>query len=147
MAKEKGVKVAMTDAELNEKINRIVAIRDSANEYRTLTKAVNAELVSRKLDSFTSTDGNTAMIRRKPTVAWLIDKLKKVLNKAAFELMCPRKADARKLNQRIAAMPEDKKLAACRVEVGVGKPVLVVLAKGETIGATNEEDDELEAAA
>jgi len=145
MGKTKKVPTMSTE-QLTEKINRIVQIRPVANEYRTLCRDVKEELQSRGVGSFETELGNTASVSRESGFTWVIEKLQKYLTRSLFETLCPRKVDSKKLNQRMAACPEDKQLASCRAEKP-GKWALEVLAKGETAGVKQTEEEELEDAA
>ena len=149
MGKRKQV-IQITDDELSKKIDRLVEIRPQANEYSALCREIKTALLVRHGKQMATVAGNTAMIEQKPTCAWLVDKLQKVLSRNVFGLLCPRRPDKKKLDQRLAATPENKALAACRVDLGPGKPKLIVLAKGEELSASaesEEDEDEEEAAA
>jgi|CXWL01.1.fsa_nt_gi hypothetical protein len=143
--KKKAIKLLQAQ-ELNAKIDRIVAIRPMANEYSQLVKEVKGELLARKLVVYRTPDGNTAKVKQKPAFMWMVESLKKVLSADVFDALCPRKPDAKKLNQRTAATPEDERLAACRLECGVGKPELEVLAAGESVSTQIAEESDEEAA-
>jgi len=130
MSKKKQAEL-LSVADLNKKIDRIVEIRPMANEYSLLVKEVKQDLLARGDKAWATEAGNTASVKRRPAFEWLVDNLKRALPRGVFEALCPRKADARKLNQRLAATPEDKALAACKIEL-TGKPELEVLAKGES---------------
>ena len=135
----------LNDAEMAAKIARLVAIRPVANEYRELCSQIKDELQYRKIDCFETQKGEKAKLISKPSFEWLVAALEVVLDKSIFNALCPRKADTRKLNQRIAAYPEDAKLAACRVQKP-GKHELEVLAAGESqapisIAIEGEEDE------
>lgn len=141
-------RVALSDAQLEANIDRIVEIRPMANEYKTLLNDVKAELGARKIQRWTAPSGNRAEFGFTPIFGWLLEGLKNCLPRGVFELLCPRKADAKKLNQRLAATPEDKKLAACKVKVSQ-KVELFILAHNETANVTQlhtDDEEESEAA-
>jgi len=143
----KKVITILSDSELASKVDRIVNIRPMANEYRQLCNEVKADLQARNLTAFTTPAGHSASINRHPGITWIVTALHKALTKSVFELLCPRRPDIRKLNQRLAATPEDKALAKCRVDTP-GKLELEVLAKGETAVVSNVSDaDDVEEAA
>lgn len=143
---KKAERVPLNDVVLAEKIDRIVSIRPMANEYRLLCDEVKKELLARDVTTFTSPAGHVGKIIFKPTFGWLIEKLKKALPRAVYEALCPRKPDAKKLNQRLAATPEDKKFANCRTPMSP-KRELEVLAAGQTEAPADvDEDDEFDAA-
>ena len=129
MSKAKKEPTTMSDADLAAAIDRIVVIRPQANEYSALCKKVKAELNLRGTE-FISPAGNKGMIEKKTTYTWIVDALKKCLAPKVFDLLCPRKADATKLNARLAATPEDKKLAACKIVAGFEND-LSILGKDE----------------
>lgn len=115
----------LSDAELDAKIKRVLEIRPLANEYKTLCDSIKSELLARGNDDFRTKEGHQARIVRTPKATWLLEKLEKILPRAVFERLCPRKPDGKQLNQRLAAMPEDKDLAACRVRAGEDREVEV----------------------
>jgi len=138
----------LTEAELAEKIDRLVLLRPQANEYRQLCDEVKATLQARGSNAFITAASNRAELTHGTGYRWVIERLAKVLTTQIFNVLCPRKPDTKKLNQRLAALPEDKQLAACRVAVP-GKVKLSVLAKGETETAAvklNDDESEEEAA-
>ncbi len=145
MGNNKKQVIELSNEELNLKIDRLVAIRPMANEYKALCKEVGAELNRREIDNFTSGAGNKAGFKSTPVYTWLADKLMKVLPRSIWALLLPRKPDVKKLNQRLAATPEDKRLAACRIMTGAKKQ-LEVLAMGETHSISAGDDDEDEEA-
>lgn len=128
---KKKQKKPLTEDELNARIDRLVAIRPMANEYRQLCGEVKEALLARAANERATPAGNRALLNRTPTWTWLVGALKETLSRALFEAFCPRKPDAKKLNQRLAACPDDKDFAACRAE-GNPKIELEVLAAGET---------------
>lgn len=135
----------LSDADLARKIDRIVAIRPVANEYKALLDEVKEEMQAREIGKYETELKNTAVCERKTGFTWLADKLAKVKSlKDIFDTVCPRKPDTKKLNQRLAACPEDKALAACRVEVP-GKVEIKVHAPGELVGPEVTEEEELAA--
>jgi len=137
----------MSERELQAMIDRIIEIRPLANEYRSLCQEVKGDLQARGIDTYTTPGGNTANVNRKPGVMWLLEGLKKIFTRALLDTYCPRRADTKKLNQRLAATSEDKRLAKCRVDTP-GKLELEVLAKGETAVVSNVSDaDDVEEAA
>lgn len=148
MGKKKEVTL-LSEAELHAKINRLVEIRPLANEYNELCRKIKPDMLARGASEIVTPEGNRALIVSKPSFIWVVEKLAKALKRAVFNTLCPRKADAKKLNQRLLANPEDKALAACRI-AGNPKYELEVLAKGEQLaqlGSAETEEDETEAAA
>lgn len=129
MAKKK---VLLSDRELHAKVDRLVQIRPLANEYALLCRDIKAELLARKTTEILTAEGNRAIIRSLPGASWVLEKLLKCLPGTLLDLLCPRRPDAKKLNQRLVACPEDKALAACKIPTA-GKLELAVLAKGETL--------------
>jgi len=121
----------LTEAELAEKIDRLVLLRPQANEYRQLCGQVKAALQARGLQQFMAPSGCRARLDQGVACRWIVAMLQTVLPRGVFYALCPRKAETKKLNQRLAAVPEDKELAKCRVVVP-GKIELSVLARGET---------------
>lgn len=121
----------MTDKELSAKIDRYVSIRPMANEYQSLGGEIKDELLLRKEHSFDAPSGARARVKLNPQAEWLVEALKAVLPRAVFDALCPRKPDAVKLNQRLAAMPEDKALAKCRMPKGDRKELEVLAAGAE----------------
>lgn len=140
MAKKKQ-KVQLTENELNAHIDRLVAIRPMANEYRLLCGEVKESLLARAANERVTPAGNRATLNRTPTWTWLVDALKDALKRPLFEAFCPRKPDAKKLNQRLVACPDDKDFAACRAE-GNPKIELEVLAAGENRAALPLQDED-----
>jgi hypothetical protein len=120
----------LSDQELGKKIDRLIEIRPMANEYRDLCADIKDELNHRNINVFLGRSGAVAKLVSKPSVSWLLEMLKRVLKPAQLDMYCPRKVDTRKLNQRLAALPDDKQLAKCRIEVP-GKRELEVLAHGQ----------------
>jgi hypothetical protein len=127
---KKKQKVQLTEDELNARIDRLVSIRPMANEYRLLCGEVKEALLARAANERATPAGNRALLNRTPTWTWLVGALKETLGRGLLEAFCPRKPDVKKLNQRLAACPDDKDFAACRVE-GNPKIELEVLAAGE----------------
>lgn len=140
-------RVSLSDADLGAKIDRIIEIRPMANEYKLLLGSVKEELLARGAETFTSAAGHTSTIERTPAFKWLIEKLQTALSRPVFYALCPRKPDTKKLNQRLAATPDDKRLAACRVPTGGETVEVSVFAKGETKAVNISAADEVEAAA
>jgi len=140
-----GKKLSLSDEDLAKKTDRIVQIRPLANEYRSLCDEVKKELLSRGSDVFTAPSGNQSAIKRTPSYTWVLDMLKRVVKKPVFETLCPRKPDANKLKQRLAATPEDKKLAACLVPSGETKELEVLSA--DEVEAAKQRTDEVKAEA
>ena len=140
---KKQERVALAEQQLAAKIDRLVLLRPQANEYRLLCDQVKEELMTRaeeKREEKTAA-GNTAHVTRKPQFGWILASLKTALSRGVFETLCPRKPDAKKLDQRLAAMPEDKALAKCKIE-GNAKYELEVLAAGETVCEKHDDDAE-----
>lgn len=65
MAKKKQ-KQPLTEDELNARIDRLVAIRPMANEYRLLCGEVKEELLARAASERVTPAGNRAMLNRTP---------------------------------------------------------------------------------
>ncbi|GMV82134.1 MAG: hypothetical protein AMXMBFR7_33180 [Planctomycetota bacterium] len=125
----KSEKVRLQDAELNTQIKRLVAIRPVANEYNALCKSIKEELLARKIDEYKSPEGHLSKIKRSPKYTWVVEALRTCLSRALFQALCPNKPDSKKLNQRMLACPEDKKLAACRVKDGEERELEVLSAE------------------
>lgn len=128
-------KVRLSDQELNAQVARLVEIRPVANEYGVLCRSIKEELLARARDSHRTPHGHTAQIARTKRYSWVVEKLKKALPTALFATLCPPKPDAKKLNQRMAACPEDKALAACRVEDGEERELEVIAAEASSQAA------------
>ncbi|MBE7462299.1 MAG: hypothetical protein HS116_02290 [Planctomycetes bacterium] len=128
-------KVRLSDQELNAQTKRLVEIRPIANEYGLLCRSIKEELLARGRDEHRTPEGHTAKIARTKRYSWVVEKLKKALPGALFASLCPPKPDAKKLNQRIAACPEDKALAACRVEDGEERELEVIAAEASVPAA------------
>ena len=138
---KKQERVALTEAQLAAKIDRLVELRPMANEYRSLCDDVKKELIARG-NGFETPAGNKGKVLIKPRFEWLLEKVEAALSRNVFYALCPRKPDAKKLNQRLAATPEDKRLAAARVEINPTLE-LEVLAAGETeVAAPSEYESE-----
>lgn len=131
----------MDDKELSGLIDRYAELRPLVSEQKTLAKKIRDEMQVRKIESFTTKKDNTAALEKKPTCSWMIDELKKVLPRAVFELLCPRKPETKKLDQRLAAMvskAERNELARCRMP---GSPKVQLSITGPD-GAAEEDEDE-----
>ena len=128
-------KVRLNDHELNAQTKRLVEIRPVANEYNGLCKSIKEELLARGSNEHRTPDGHTAKIARTKRYSWVVEKLKKALPAALFATLCPPKPDAKKLNQRMTACPEDKALAACRVEDGEERELEVIAAEASSQAA------------
>ena len=139
---------ALSAADLAAKIDRMVALRPMANEYRTLDKDVKEALqggaIQLNSDScYETPQGNRAGLWQGVSAAWSLPRLLKALPKSLWETLLPRKPATRALEARIKACPEDKALAACRA-TKAGKITLRVYAKGENIPVSVEAENENE---